>query len=687
MSSGERGMMAVGTGLIETETVIDKEAELRKTVVAQLLRLGVVTIDEKRFAGGIIVNDLDFFRGKSKVKDPDTGKDFTSFELMNEVPQPMKNGLGDRDSQKNYYHVFHNQRVITREDLKNGLRPREMFFTLEDKEDLRDADRLRGYRGKFYLLLPEVGGEFDVRKNFQPTRKDGFDSGVDSFEANVLAMIYISGEGGRDANGELWVNRTAPGVGQQRLSGSWLARMGFKSFGGLKWKDQPRELLARNGADISAQMLNAEDFSERTREKMVVGKNGQLVVDGTRVFFGRDKAGYRVRLLSGSEHLYALVNDDNVVDGVFNAGQRDDIVLRPMVIAGRIVGMIGGSYRERKIPSKSVIKRYGADGAIFRLRVDSATAATELIKLGERIAQIDPEAVTKLDGLGYEQQIQLLNSYLSMNEDSRREMERLIANRSRSYVKAMAYLSKYGGISSGKDLIPLPRGLEGERLMATYCDAIRLLDSFKLGIKDRLDNRGDALSQSMNEFLVRVIEGVAYRVGTYLGRTQEIDSGIIEDEISRLNCCLLAIEESLSGEGHVSRQIQTDGRGKVTHATVACDFGKNDDSDQLYITFRPQRISEGELKSGRGQPRVGFTFKRGKESFSLRIDLEAMGLSVDVGSHEGELAKKLRNIGATNNTYGIVDDNYQLAFPEYVRRMAGLWGVPESTWTQSHDAQ
>ncbi|MBI2326650.1 hypothetical protein HYU91_04670 [Candidatus Collierbacteria bacterium] len=681
-------VIQVGSGLVRVEAglVFDKEAELRKTVLAELLRLKVVSIDESRLPGGIIVDNLNFFRGKSMAKDSDSGEDLTVFEVMERVPAPMKNGLGGQDSQKNYYHVFRDQMVATEEDLKNGVGAREMFFTLNDAADLKNPGRLRDYKGRFYLLLSELGGEFDVRNNFQPTKNEGFDSGVDSFAANVLAMIYILGEGERDEDGALWVNKTSGDSAEtQKLSGSWLARMGFKSYSGLKWRDQPRELIARYGKSIPNGMLSAEDFSDRTREKMIVGTNGQLVVENTRIFFGRNRLGYQAVKIS-SDGTYVLLSPadakgQRAVDGVFRAGRVGGIITRPNVVEGKVIGMRGGSYQERKLQPRIVIRRYDGEGKVHAWRVDSKVAASGLLKLRERLKKIDPTVLPKLDSLPYERQLFLLHGYMQLNEVDRGKFEGGLVRWSSTQIEAKSYLAQYSGLATVT---------EAGQVDASYCKTVGLLRNFRHVVEGEIGDDSEPQNRSLIEFIARITESVAFRTGTLLSKVTVENEEVVRAEMDKLNGLLLAMESSVvdfdKKNGLRKTAILRDDKGVVSSITVHQKFGSQAGADELFITFRPER-NDGLVTKGGGHPRIGMTFRNTTGSFNLRVDLDKNGLSVDVGSHSGEFAGQMAKAGLTHYTYGIIDPGYQSLFGAYVKRLAQIWGVSESTWTRSRGVQ
>lgn len=666
----------------EQDPLLTKEMELGKTVIGDLLRLGVVSIEDN-LPDVIVVNNLDFFRGKFGAIDPDTSESLTAFELMSRVPETMRSGLGGRDTQENYYHVFRNKKVTTREDLEKGFEPREMFFTLDDPADLTNVDKLRGYKGKFYLLLPELGELFEVR-NVQPTRKEGFSSGIDPFVANTLAMIYILGDGRRDEDGNLWVNRiSSNGEERQRLSGSWIARMGFESYFRDKWRDRPIKMVEKYGKDVPSSMLNKKDFIERSTGKMEVGKNGQLMVEGTRIYFGRDKAGYRVTRLSGPDNTFALslVDADGqmVVDGVFKSGKLGDAIMHPLVIEGKIVGMRGGSYRERKLPERRTIRRYDAEGKVRAWKVDLKVAVAALSALKDRLTQIDPLASARLEALPFERQLHLLHGYMELGGEKKSLFEKNIAGRSSTYLEATAYLAQHSGIK-GEGLIA---GEMGEDVLRGYCDTVKLLRNFRSVLEDKIETGEGAKGLPLREFVSRISESVAFRMGAVLGEVTNENVSVVGKEMRRLNSLLMVVEASLAGFDHlrafrktVEQRYQN---GKVSHVSVVQGMGPEKEADQLIITFRPER-NYSPVKGGGGQPRIGFTYKGKGGRFNLRIDLDSNGLSVDVGSHGGDLAQELSRVGLAHYTYGIVDPAYQLSFADYVRKLAAIWGVSESTW-------
>lgn len=559
--------------------------------------------------------------------------------------------FGEANVAKTLFFLFKDTNVITREDAnavslteggnwtKKDVPAKDLFYLPTSKEDVFDLEKVRN--SEYYFLLPQICSRWITT---YPTRREGFDSGLNSVETAFTAMIYNNGRGLRNSEGVLMVDNEVNKDSKRRpISVLW-----FKNNFASKFleNETPKGVLAKYGENLVKNKLLLEaDFREIKKKegKDTVTKLGSWYDSGVVYYVGKKMKGCSVERLS--ENVVMVIDNDGDIKKMFNPNldERARSGLNPYYThTGVLVTQVpesvmrGAEINQGKMVS---LYRFDMDGKRY---IDEEKLATLGPRLIDFFNLTDMDSKTRKD-LKLEEAMAVLKQYESLDENSKGLYLKLIKDHGPVAFKFLADRYVSGGISVESLLLAEAEKSETEKLLEGYVEAMDNLEKIRELVKTK--------DEMMKYYFDRLINSFKHGSWGIIKAGALVDLNKSSEQMNLMAKSFHVLNELWSGsETDWVKDELCPNKGAVVV------FYKNkdeNDKSKFRMIFRPKMVdNDVNGKSSQARWAVTYTDNEGKE-ISYKLDLDEFGVSFDLGRaiyvnggrKMGELQELLKTVG------------------------------------------
>lgn len=536
-----------------------------------------------------------------------------------------------------FANLFHDREVLVK-----GVdsEPRPLVYIPENEESLSDISAMRNS----WMSLNEIGLTQDYSVTY-PTKEKGAGSELDLIDVAPVYLVYAVGNGKRDENGNLFVDRDVndPDAGRMQVTGEWFRRNGFRGPTDAKFGENTSNLFQKYGKRWEESgLLSQSDFPEASRlKKDRTISNGRVTIDDHIFYLGRDyKEG---KLEPITNHEYIIYDNAGNPVAILDKDLDQDKITETTAISREVKG---NEYRQTVVNKPAVsISKIEQLGEYTNIRTYGNEKVREKVSIQRELSGLldlrqglPDELRDNLQSFSLKEQINLARSLRKLGEigDSR----------------GLDFLEKTGRVGMQILIEAESRsGLDHRLLDLKDFDEDKreeLLTSYET-FRASIGNLGDTLLEqaqqkgldNTSKILVhRVKEALLSRSTDFL--LADMDQG--SNEMKKLGQALTSVDNIINGR--IEYKMEP-GEDKQTNAKQA--RYKLENGSELNIVVRPE-------ESEHAQARISFVYRDSEGTRTdLRLDHDEFGLSVDIARRKTQLHETLTDLGKSHHTQSIFE--------------------------------